>query len=93
MLDLDFASRAEAADFLDRLRSNVGSTPSASPALVSRPKTRIVSERHQPGVRDLSEATGSGGPSVGSRGIRPWEALQGKVPWEGLPHPDGPPYA
>lgn len=42
VLDLDFATRAEAAEFLDRLRSNVWSTPSASPALASGPKTRIV---------------------------------------------------
>lgn len=42
VLDLDFASRTEAAEFLERLRSNVWSTPSASPALASGPKTRIV---------------------------------------------------
>ena len=30
-LDLDFASRGEAAEFLDRLRSSVWSTPAASP--------------------------------------------------------------
>lgn len=44
VLDLDFASRAEAAAFLERLRSSVWSTPSASPALASGPKTRIVEQ-------------------------------------------------
>ncbi|QXQ11824.1 hypothetical protein [Paeniglutamicibacter sp. Y32M11] len=44
VLDLDFASRVEAAAFLDRLRSNVWSAPSASPALASGPKTRIVEQ-------------------------------------------------
>ncbi|WP_411732061.1 hypothetical protein [Paeniglutamicibacter sp.] len=44
VLDLDFASREEAAEFLDRLRSNVWSTPAASPALASGPKTRIVEQ-------------------------------------------------
>lgn len=42
VLDLDFASRGEASEFLDRLRSNVWSTPVVSPALASGPKTRIV---------------------------------------------------
>lgn len=45
-LDLDFASRGEAAEFLDRLRSSVWSTPAASPALDSGPKTRIVEQVH-----------------------------------------------
>ena len=44
VLDLDFATRGEAAEFLERLRSKVWSTPSASPALASGPKTRIVEQ-------------------------------------------------
>ncbi|GAA1863393.1 hypothetical protein GCM10009715_08310 [Paeniglutamicibacter psychrophenolicus] len=44
VLDLDFASRAQAQEFLDRLRSDVWSTPVASPALASGPKTRIVEQ-------------------------------------------------
>lgn len=44
VLDLDFATRGEAAAFLERLRANVWSMPSASPALASGPKTRIVGQ-------------------------------------------------
>ena len=44
VLDLDFASHAQAQEFLDRLRSDVWAIPSASPALASGPKTRIVEQ-------------------------------------------------
>ncbi|MGO4384802.1 hypothetical protein [Specibacter sp. RAF43] len=44
VLDLDFATAAEAQDFLDRLRAQVWSTPSASPALAGGPRTRIVEQ-------------------------------------------------
>lgn len=42
MLDLDFASSAEAEEFLARLRSQVWSSPLAAPALAGGPKTRIT---------------------------------------------------
>lgn len=42
MLDLDFATSAEAGDFLARLRSEVWSSPLAAPALSGGPNTRIT---------------------------------------------------
>lgn len=44
LLDLDFATAAEAEQFLGRLRSQVWSTPAASPALAGGPTTRIVEQ-------------------------------------------------
>ncbi len=43
-LDLDFATAAEAEQFLGRLKSQVWATPAASPALAGGPKTRIVEQ-------------------------------------------------
>lgn len=42
VLDLDFALRGQAEGFLARLRTDVWALPTASPALASGPKTRIV---------------------------------------------------
>lgn len=48
VLDLDFATAGEAELFLGRLRSQVWSTPAASPALAGGPKTRIVEQLSLP---------------------------------------------
>ncbi|PYI66102.1 hypothetical protein CVV68_15980 [Arthrobacter livingstonensis] len=42
VLDLDFATSDEAEAFLVRLRTQVWSTPDASPALAGGPQTRIL---------------------------------------------------
>lgn len=42
ILDLDFASRDGAEQFLERLKSQVWSTSAVSPALAGGPKTRVV---------------------------------------------------
>lgn len=42
VLDLDFDTVQAAEDFLARLKSDVWSTATASPALAGGPKTRIV---------------------------------------------------
>ncbi|POH58067.1 hypothetical protein [Arthrobacter glacialis] len=44
VLDLDFATQAEAEQFLGRLKAQVWSAPSVSPALAGGPKTRIVEQ-------------------------------------------------
>lgn len=44
VLDLDFATQEEAEQFLGRLKAQVWSTPSVSPALAGGPKTRIVKQ-------------------------------------------------
>ncbi len=48
VLDLDFATAAEAEDFLGRLKSQVWSTPTASPALAGGPKTRVLEQLRIP---------------------------------------------
>lgn len=47
VLDLDFTTAAGAAQFLERLKSQVWSTQAVSPALAGGPKTRIVKRQDQ----------------------------------------------
>ncbi|WP_154605206.1 MULTISPECIES: hypothetical protein [Arthrobacter] len=44
VLDLDFVTSGEAEQFLGRLKTQVWSTPGASPALAGGPKTRVVEQ-------------------------------------------------
>lgn len=44
VLDLDFATAGEAEQFLARLKAQVWSTASVSPALAGGPKTRVVEQ-------------------------------------------------
>lgn len=45
VVDLEFASTAEAAAFLEFLEHEVWSSPSAAPALVGRPRTTLLEPR------------------------------------------------
>jgi hypothetical protein len=42
VIDLDFATTAEAERFLDYLRGNIWSSPESSPALTGAPRTTIL---------------------------------------------------